>query len=226
MWSGRLFDGPARPRRGSSAWRAGSTGSPGALSHGGAVSRRAAVRPARAGRPGWWSCPVRQHASQDVRRRVELRTQGIGESAFVGFDDGAGVVGRRPRRERVPGRVPGGDALGVRPAPGQGVMQECSGELFAPMMPAYSEARLGSYGETFTGVAGRVEDVLFRGGWRAREQCAWSSSSPWPIGPIGPIRRSPRGRSPPNSAGHLLRPGDGRAHFHHRGRPQPQTRRT
>jgi len=51
----RLFDGPARLREGSSAWRAGWTGSPGALSRSGYVFRRAAFRPARAGRPDWWS---------------------------------------------------------------------------------------------------------------------------------------------------------------------------
>src|SRR5947208_10772953 len=33
-----------------------------------------------------------QHAGQYVRCRVELGTQDIGESAFAGFDDGAGVV--------------------------------------------------------------------------------------------------------------------------------------
>jgi len=35
---------------------------------------------------------ARQHAGQDVRCRVELGAQDIGESAFAGFDDGAGVV--------------------------------------------------------------------------------------------------------------------------------------
>src|SRR5690348_18334898 len=33
-----------------------------------------------------------QHAGQYVRCRVELGPQDIGESAFSGFDDGAGVV--------------------------------------------------------------------------------------------------------------------------------------
>src|SRR5271166_3738954 len=33
-----------------------------------------------------------QNAGQHVRRRIELGTQDIGESAFVGFDDRAGVV--------------------------------------------------------------------------------------------------------------------------------------
>jgi len=34
-----------------------------------------------------------QHAGQRVRCGIELGTQDVGESAFVGFDDGAGVVG-------------------------------------------------------------------------------------------------------------------------------------
>src|SRR5690348_8772564 len=33
-----------------------------------------------------------QHAGQGVRCRVELGTQDLGESAFAGFDDGAGMV--------------------------------------------------------------------------------------------------------------------------------------
>ena len=39
---------------------------------------------------------VRQHAGQYVRCRVELGAQDVGESAFVGFDDGAGMVGDQP----------------------------------------------------------------------------------------------------------------------------------
>jgi hypothetical protein len=54
---------------------------------------------------------ARQHAGQDVRCRVELRTQDIGESAFASFDDGAGVVGDQPAQQGigVPGvaQVPG-----------------------------------------------------------------------------------------------------------------------
>ena len=34
-----------------------------------------------------------QHAGKRVRRRLELVAQDVGESAFVGFDDGAGVMG-------------------------------------------------------------------------------------------------------------------------------------
>ena len=119
-----------------------------------------------------------QHAGQDVRRRVELRTQDTGESAFAGFDEGAGVVRDQPAQHgigvlgvaQVPGAIelmqtgggeaggvadvvqprggfqqtgvragnrcqaacPGGDALDVCPAAGQGFVEECPGELFAP----------------------------------------------------------------------------------------------
>ena len=52
-----------------------------------------------------------QYAGQDVRCRVELRAQDIGESAFAGFDDGAGVVGDQAAQHGVgvPGvaQVPG-----------------------------------------------------------------------------------------------------------------------
>lgn len=52
-----------------------------------------------------------QHAGQYVRCRVELGTQHIGESAFAGFDDGAGVVGDQPAQYGigVPGiaQIPG-----------------------------------------------------------------------------------------------------------------------
>ena len=121
---------------------------------------------------------ARQHAGQYVRCRVELGTQDIGESAFAGFDDGAGVMGDQPAQHgvgvlgvaQVPGAIelvqagdgeaggvadvvqpgggfqqigvraenrcqaacPGGDALDVRPAAGQGFAEECPGELFAP----------------------------------------------------------------------------------------------
>ena len=42
---------------------------------------------------------ARQHAGQDVRCGVELGTQDLGESAFAGFDDGAGVVGDQPAQQ-------------------------------------------------------------------------------------------------------------------------------
>ena len=44
---------------------------------------------------------ARQHAGQDVWYRVELGTQDIGESAFAGFDDGAGVVGDQPAQQGI-----------------------------------------------------------------------------------------------------------------------------
>ena len=177
MWSGRLFDGPARLRGGSSAWRAGWTGSPGALGRSDHVSRRAACRPARAHCPGWWSCRSSQNAGQHVRRRLELGAQDVGESAFAGFDDGAGVVGdqpaqhgvgvlgiaqvpgavelvqaggcsrcrvpmrrlragRRPRRGRPPGCVPGWRRPGRGPSGAGGVPGGAPGRGVAPMMPA------------------------------------------------------------------------------------------
>ena len=39
---------------------------------------------------------VRQHAGELLRRRLGLQAQGIGESAFAGFDDGVGVVCDEP----------------------------------------------------------------------------------------------------------------------------------
>ena len=46
-----------------------------------------------------------QHAGQDVRRRIELGAQDIGESAFAGFDDGAGVVGDQPATQMISSAV-------------------------------------------------------------------------------------------------------------------------
>jgi hypothetical protein len=54
---------------------------------------------------------AREHAGQDVRCRVELGAQDIGESAFAGFDDGAGVVGDQPAQQGV-------GVLGVAQVPG------------------------------------------------------------------------------------------------------------
>jgi hypothetical protein len=194
---------PARLSGGSSAWRAGWTGSPGALSRNGRVSRRAAVRQARAGRPGWWSCRSTSSRWPGRPCRVELRTQDAGESAFAGFDDGAGVVcdqpaqqgvgvlgvapvpgaielvqagggeagrsrcraarrrlraGRRPRREPVPGRVPG------RRRPGRGPQRRGSGSqrsARASCSPhdasVFMRPRLDSRGGTFTDAAGRLK---------------------------------------------------------------------
>jgi len=54
---------------------------------------------------------ARQRAGQCVRCRVELGTQDIGQSAFAGFDDGAGVVGDQPAQQGVGvlgvGQIPG-----------------------------------------------------------------------------------------------------------------------
>jgi hypothetical protein len=78
---------------------------------------------------------ARQRAGQDVRRRVELGTQDIGESAFAGFDDGAGVVGDQPAQQGVgvPGvaQVPGSVEL-VQAREGKAggvadVVQPCGG---------------------------------------------------------------------------------------------------
>ena len=101
MGSGRLFDGPARPLRRSSAWRAGWTGSLGAPGRSAHLSRRAHVD--RHGLAIWAGGHVaaRQHAGQYVRCRVELGTQDVGESAFAGFDDGAGVVGDQPAQHGI-----------------------------------------------------------------------------------------------------------------------------
>ena len=52
-----------------------------------------------------------QHAGQDVRCRVEFVAQDAGESAFAGFDDGAGVVGDQPARHDL-------GVLGVAQVPG------------------------------------------------------------------------------------------------------------
>ena len=41
---------------------------------------------------------VGQHAGQRVWRGLELAGQDVGESAFAGFDEGAGVVGDQPAR--------------------------------------------------------------------------------------------------------------------------------
>ena len=44
---------------------------------------------------------ARQHAGQDVRCRVELGAQDVSESAFAGFDDGAGMVGDQPTQHGI-----------------------------------------------------------------------------------------------------------------------------
>ena len=48
---------------------------------------------------------VGQHAGKRIRGRLELQAQDVGESAFFGFDDGAGVVGDQSAQHGV--GVPG-----------------------------------------------------------------------------------------------------------------------
>jgi hypothetical protein len=52
-----------------------------------------------------------QHAGKRVRRRFEVQAQDVGESAFVGFDDGAGVMGDQLAWQGV-------GVLGVAQVPG------------------------------------------------------------------------------------------------------------
>jgi hypothetical protein len=52
-----------------------------------------------------------QHAGKQVRRRLELRTQDVGKPAFLGVDDGAGVMGDQPAQHGV-------GVLGVAQVPG------------------------------------------------------------------------------------------------------------
>jgi len=118
------------------------------------------------------------HAGKQVRRRLELEDQDVGESAFLGFNDGVRVMGDQPAQHGVgvPGvaQIPGAvervqpsqgqggrvtdvvqprgglqeigvsaengcqaacsrsDALDVRPAAGEGLLQKCLGEIFGP----------------------------------------------------------------------------------------------
>jgi hypothetical protein len=52
-----------------------------------------------------------QHAGEYVRCRVEFVAQDVGESAFAGFDDGAGVVCDQPAQQGI-------SMLGVAKVPG------------------------------------------------------------------------------------------------------------
>jgi hypothetical protein len=79
---------------------------------------------------------ARQHAGQDVRCRVELGAQDVGEAAFAGFDDGAGVVGDQSAQHGI-------GVLGVAQVPGAiELVQARDGEI------------------------GCVADVVRRGRWR------------------------------------------------------------
>ena len=204
MRSGRLFDGLARLHGGSSAWRAGWTGLPGARGRSGRVSRRAAVRPVRAGRPGWWSCrstsvrwpgrpaPGRTRSSGCRRVRVRRlrrwrrsggRPAGTAGRRRAGRRAGAGRrragagrwwrgwgrsrcraarrrlrSGRRPRRGRVPGRVPGRRRPGRAPSGGAGVHWRSARASCSPHEASvFMRPRLGSCGGTFTDAAGRLK---------------------------------------------------------------------
>src|ERR1039457_1035454 len=101
MRFGRLCLGPARPRGGPSAWRAAWTGSPGAR----AIALLDLGQPPfgrdelAVGAGGYVA--VGQHAGQLLWRGLELQVQDAGESAFFGFDDGAGVVGDQPAQKGV-----------------------------------------------------------------------------------------------------------------------------
>jgi hypothetical protein len=66
---------------------------------------------------------VGQHAGQHLRRGLELQGQGVGESAFFRFDDGAGVVGDQSAQQGV-------GVLGVAQVPGAvECMQARGGEV-------------------------------------------------------------------------------------------------
>jgi len=54
---------------------------------------------------------VGQHAGKGIWCRLELGTQDVGKPAFVGFDDGAGVMGDQPAQDGV-------DVPGVTKEPG------------------------------------------------------------------------------------------------------------
>jgi hypothetical protein len=81
MRSGRLCDGPARQRGGSSAWHAGLTGSPGAPGRSGPVSRRVAYRPAQARRPGLVVMWKTRHGRTGSMDSYDVRFRGPGRSA-------------------------------------------------------------------------------------------------------------------------------------------------
>ena len=52
-----------------------------------------------------------QNAGQDIRCRLELGAEDVGESAFAGFDDGTGVMGDQPAQHGI-------GVLGVAKVPG------------------------------------------------------------------------------------------------------------
>jgi hypothetical protein len=88
-----------------------------------------------------------QHAGQYIWRRLELQAQNVGESAFFGFDDGAGVMCDQSAQHGV-------GVLGVAQVPGAIKFVQAGG-----------------------GEAGCVADVVQPGGgfqeigFRAEDQC-------------------------------------------------------
>ena len=72
-----------------------------------------------------------KHAGERVRRGIELVAQDAGESAFAGFDDGAGVVGDQSAQQGI-------GVLGVAQVPGACTGRELGylGLAWAFMLPA------------------------------------------------------------------------------------------
>ena len=149
---------------------------------------------------------------KQLRRWLELQAEDVSESAFAGFDDGAGVVGNQPAQQsggvlgvtQVPGAVecmqarhgevgrvadvvrprggfqqigvsaenrrraacPCGHASKVRPAAGEGFLEEYPGERFGPRG---KRVHAGKARQPRRGAHGRgmpSEDVLFSVGSR------------------------------------------------------------
>jgi len=76
-----------------------------------------------------------QNAGQYTRRRIKLAAQDVGESAFAGFDDGAGVMSDQPAQHGI-------GVLGVAQVPGAiELVQAGGGEAGGVADPAASRAR-------------------------------------------------------------------------------------
>ena len=86
----------------------------------GPVSRRAACRPARARRPGWWSCCSKSVRWPARTAQASIRNSGHGRVRVRRlFDDGAGVVGDQSAQHGIGvlgvAQVPGAVELVCRP---------------------------------------------------------------------------------------------------------------
>ena len=99
-----------------------------------------------------------QNAGKHVRRRLKLETQEVGKSAFFGFDDGVedGALGGFQQiglraENRCQAACPGGDALDVRPAAGERLVEECLGEMFGPGSQRVRAAQAGQPGQDVHG---------------------------------------------------------------------------